>query len=304
MRAWLALASTVALAGCAAHPQVVTIDRRAAVQPIPTVVAPPPPVAPIEDVVTAVDLVTVRAHPEGARVVLGLDGTRELHALALDPAEFDAARDGDWMIVARHDRRDLETITIGYHVADERFDRAIRAHDAFPLATRGFRAWRVSIEGSERVVLRGAHVVAMADAARAEDVARDLAQHPPSPRFEPNEALHSVVARPWEWMRAVPRDVVALRASVVSRPKDGGTDVDMRFECPDEGAARTDAQALRDFVHEKNSFAVRLLTHGILNHATITTEGHDARVRIDATHEQVAAIVMLAAQSAGARLPP
>ncbi len=288
---WILLALSCACGGSAqGHPAaepVATLTLPAPPPPTP----PPPPRARYEhlqgDNFLTVSFAEARKHPEGARVDAVIRGAPAWRAFST----IDPVRDLDWLV--QHD----EDMLVQHAVPDAQVDAAIAAvAQPLQVGAPGVKAWRGVINGQDTVFLRAKpHVVRIALAENAETAARDLvAQVWPAPSFHTNEAARVRMVHPAATIPKLPRDISELRAWVDSRLADAGADVYVEADCPDAAAARADADAISELVRQQNSFAVRLVTAGLLDHVEVTTVDAQVHLHASASQQQLDTLISLA----------
>ena len=300
--AWLACtcacggsSETVAEPAAPTPPPTVTATAAAPAPPVVAshAVAPVEPLAAGDDAVLAVDFVEARNHPEA----VDLDATiRSAPAWRVFPA-IDPMRDLDWMIQQGND------LLVHHAVADAQVDAAIAAI-AKPesLGVAGVVAWRGVVNGADVVFLRAQpRVIRITPASTARSVAVDLVAKPPrAPAFAPSEAARVLVPHPGRRISGVPDDVTEARVAVESHANDSSADIWVEADCPDATAARTDAARVAELIQEKNNFAVRLVTAGLLNSAEVHAAGRHVNLHLKATSQQIQSVLALVrAQSGG-----
>ena len=75
-------------------------------------------------------------------------------------------------------------------------------------------------------------------------------------------------------------------------------------DCTDEAGATDSADALNNLIKQQNSVVVRLATRGLLNNANVVAEGKQIKLHVQATQEQLEAVLNAVAASLGATVPP
>jgi len=279
------------------------VEPPAPVTPLPTasVATPEPPPArpePVEqhyeasDVTVAVSFVVARKHPASARVDAVVRGAPAWRALAA----VDPLRDLDWL--TKHD----DDIVVAHNASDAAMDAAI-ANVAQPtkLTAPGVKAWRGVVNGQDTIFLRAQPGIVRADDARnAERDARDLVARPPSaPPFGANEAIRARITAPGSTFAFVPRDVSEMRVSITANAADGSAEIDAEADSANEATARDDATEIDAAIARANSFPVRLMTAGLLNHVDVRAAGTHVRIHTHATPQQIDALATLAATRFG-----
>jgi hypothetical protein len=261
---------------------------------LPTAAPPPPPPPPrmvntsqSSETMITVDFAEVRRHPEASRVDTML---RYAPAWRAFPS-IDPVRDLDWLV------QNGDDMIVAHVTPDTGVDAAIAAvAQPITLATGGVKAWRGVVNGFDTVFLRAEpHVVRIVRAAHAEMAARDLLAHPPSrPTFHAGEAARVRKIHPAAEMREIPEDISEMRAWVDSTPADSGADLEAEADCPDAAAAQNDAMILATLVRNKNTFAVRMMSGGLLNTVQVWPVGDHVRLHAHATAQQIESVMSLA----------
>jgi hypothetical protein len=240
-----------------------------------------------------VNFVEMRKHPASAKLVTVMRGDPAWKAFST----IDPVRDLDWMI-----RRE-DDMVVHYAITDEAVAKAIeRVASPYDIHVNGVRAWKGHVTYGETVFLRTApNLVVIVPSEHADRAARDLAAHAPAaPAFHANEVMRIRAVAPARRFTGVPEDMSEARIWIDSRATDGGADVYGEGDCPNADAAKTDAAALASFVREKNSFAVRLITAGLLNHVEVTPSGNQVKMHVDASAAQIEAVMNAVASQYGA----
>src|SRR6185312_16232939 len=152
----------------------------------------------------------------------------------------------------------------------------------------GLKAWRGTVNGADVVFLRAQpNVVRITPAEHADIAARDLLAHPPpAPTFHANEAVRMRVPDPSRRVAGLPDDISEARVWIDSRPADAGADIYGEADCPDAAAAA--------LVQSKNSFAVRLVTAGLLNSVEVKPVDRRVMLHVSANQQQIEALLNLA----------
>jgi len=101
-----------------------------------------------------------------------------------------------------------------------------------------------------------------------------------------------------------PHDISEARVWVDSRATDAGADVYVEADCPDAASAQADADAITKLIKHKNSFAVRVMTAGLLNNVEVTTVEAQVRLHVRASQQQIDSIIALASSTYGASSGP
>jgi len=287
-----AAAFFVCACACGGAPEPV-VAQEPAPAPLPTVsVIAPEPTPPVAHrarggaPTVVVSFAEIRKHPEGPRVDAAIRGAPAWRAFpGIDPV-----RDLDWMTEQEND------MLVRHDVPDTQVDAAI-ASIAQPMSLgAGLKAWRGTVNGADVVFLRAQpNVVRITPAEHADIAARDLLAHPPpAPTFHANEAVRMRVPDPSRRVAGLPDDISEARVWIDSRPADAGADIYGEADCPDAAAAQRDAAAIAALVQSKNSFAVRLVTAGLLNSVEVKPVDRRVMLHVSANQQQIEALLNLA----------
>ena len=269
--------------------------------PPPPPQPPPPPRATYDDLrgdnTLIVSFVEARKHAEATRVDGAIRGAPAWRAFAT----IDPVRDLDWMV--QHD----DDMLVQHAVPDARVDAAIAAvAQPIQVGTAGVKAWRGVVNGQDTVFLRAKpQMVRIVRAEDAESAARELVAHAPTaPVFHANEALRLRMLHPAATVRQLPRDISEARVWIDSRVADSGADVYVEGDCPDVASAQADAAELVALIRDQNSFAVRLMTAGLLNNVEVTAVGKQVHLHVSASQQQLEALIGLASSMYGSTNAP
>jgi hypothetical protein len=94
-----------------------------------------------------------------------------------------------------------------------------------------------------------------------------------------------------------------IRLWIVPRT-DGGADVYAEGDCTDEAAATDSADRLTELIKRQNSIGVKFATRGLLNKAVVIAEGSTIKLHVEATVEQLEAVLQLTAAALNAQIAP
>ncbi len=292
---WIVIACACACGG--AQDDIVYEPAAPQPQPLPTVsasarepVAPPPIAQVVErgDFTLVVSFDEARKHPEAPRVDAVLRGAPAWRAFPT----IDPVRDLEWLVQHNDD------IVVKHVAPDARVDMAIEAvAKPTTVGTPGVKAWRGVVNDYDTVFLRAQpQVVRIVRAVHAEDAARDLAAHAPTPpAFHTNEALRVRSVHPSASLHDLPSDISEARAWIDSRIADSGADVYVEADCPDVAAARADAAVIASLIRRKNSFPVRIVTAGLFNNVEVTVVDKQVHIHVRATQQQLESLITFAA---------
>jgi len=269
------------------------------------------------NVTILVNFVELRKHPDAARLGMVLGGIPQWRAFmsnAQGSAMLDPMRDADWMIIMGPSLLDTknDAVFIHYSTPDATVDKVIDtvsrkyAHGGpFDVGVPGVKAWKAFADNGERAFLRPRpHVAVIVPSSHARQFAAVLARNPVTPRVRPGEAFSLRALRPGGSISVIPQDISELRMWIVPRPSDGGGDLYVEGDCPSDAAATTDAESLRNLIQQKNSFGVKLLTAGFLNHVDVTASNKMVHLHVSGTQQQIEALLAIAAGMVHVTLPP
>lgn len=264
-----------------------------------------------------VNFAELRKHPDSVRLGLVLGGIPQWRAFMSDSQGaplLDPMRDADWMIIMGPSLIDTQNdaVFIHYSTPDAQVDKVIDTvsrHYAkggpIDLGVHGVKAWKAFADKGERVFLRPhPHIAVIVPSDHAQQFARVLAHNPIMPHVHAGEAMSLRALRPGGSISVLPQDISELRMWISPRAGDGGGDLYMEGDCPNDAAALADAETIKTLIKQKNSFGVRLLTAGFFNNVVVTTVQNQIHLHISATQEQIEALLALAAGLVHVTLPP
>jgi hypothetical protein len=291
-------AALVASSGATATPS------RGRAVPSPQAVAPrataptPSPVESTEAVSVWVHAAALREHAAMARflpLLLAIDAVRN------EDVPIDPSRDVEWVLVRGPSllRLERDWTVVRYknpdRAVDEALARAVKAKHATPFRTGvpNVRGFALTPARGGYVVLRPAKQTLVAVSPdRAREVAASLARSPAAFSGAPDRLLEAKVRNPRQQLPFMPEALSELRVTVTSTPE-GGALLVGEGETPGHEAACNAADALRAWVMQTNTLAVRLLTRGLLSRVDVVTDGAKVRIRVPATREQIEALAVL-----------
>jgi len=165
------------------------------------------------------------------------------------------------------------------------------------------KGWKGFADKGERVFIRPRpHIAVVVPAAKAQAFARVLATNPVTPHVRAGEAFSLRALRPGGSINVIPADISEMRMWIVPRASDGGGDLYAEGDCPNDAAATTDAETLKNLIQQKNSFGVRLLTAGFLNKVDVTASNSQVHLHINGTQAQIEALLHIAGGMVGVTL--
>jgi len=255
----------------------------------------------------AIDAEVIRKHPVGAKMGYLLRGIPQweefMHGTPIDPV-----KDVDWILISGNSLMHTEndSVVLHYSAPDAKVDQAVRIvaqrygrGGALDAGVPGVRANVTYADRSERVLLQpGSHVLAIVPPRMASPIARQLAGRRISPPLRPGEALFWKFVGPHRMLSDLPESIIEMRLRVVPRP-DGSADVYAEGDTKDESAAAAAAKDVAHFIRRHDDPITSLLTHGILAHVEVTTEGKRVEAHLTASLDQISNLVALAGDLIG-----
>lgn len=263
------------------------------------------------NITITVNFGVVRTHPLGPRVqpiILAIPEWKQFMA----NTNVDPYRDWDWMTVFGPSLLDTskDVVIIHYAVTDAEMEKA-----ALALSTRdskggpadvgvaGVKAWRTSVAGSERALIRGqSHCLLMVPWTHAKQFATMAKTTPCVLKSNPGEAGRARFHWPGGSIAIFPPQITELRMWLIPRNSDSGGDLYMEGDTADPATATQAADDLRKNVANVNSLVVRLATGSVLSGIDIKSDGNLVKIHLPGSKEQIEAIIGIAAARVG--VPP
>lgn len=264
-----------------------------------------------------VNVAVIRQNPVGARMGPLLSGIPQwADFMKGSQTAVDPIRDTDWILIYGPSliHTDRDAVIVHYSISDSVVDTAVDSiasrYDkggAFDAGVPGVKASLGHADNAERVFLRGAPktlVIVPKDKAKAFAL---LAKAGISKKVQPGEAVRLIVKDPWKQI-SIPglkfsNSLKELRLWVVPKP-DGSADVFVEGDCTDEAAAADVADALTDLVKKQNAMGVRIVTRGLLNNAKFTADGTRVKSQLNASQEQLEALLQGVGAVMGVQVAP
>jgi hypothetical protein len=103
-------------------------------------------------------------------------------------------------------------------------------------------------------------------------------------------------------MPEIPESVTEMRLRVVPR-SDGGADVFIDGDTKDSDAALEAADVVRRVFRRHDDAITSLITHGLLDHVDVTTEGNVVKSHLVATRDQIQTLIALVGSFLGVEPP-
>jgi hypothetical protein len=252
----------------------------------------------------------IRGNPVGARVAYLLHGIPQWEEF-MNGTDIDPVRDADWVAITGpsliHTARDV--VLIRYAASDAAVDRAVAivAHKydrggRFDTGVPGVKATLAHADRAERVLLRAqSHVLAVVPPDRAGKVARQLVGSRLPAQPHPGEAVHLRLTNPHHPMPEIPESITEMRLRVVPR-SDDGADVFIEGDTKDPASASGASGDVRAMFRRHNDAITSLITHGLLDHVEVSSDGPKVLVHDVVTRDQIETLTSLVEGLLG--LPP
>jgi len=270
-----------------------------------------------QNVVLGVNTAVIRKNPVGARMGPVLQQIPQWKDfLKGSQALVDPIRDTDWILIYGPSLRHTDrcAVLVHYNVSDSAVDSAVdaiaKSYDkggAFDAGVPGVKASIGYADQAQRVFVRPqSKLLVIVPPSHAKEAALTYkSQTVRGPA--PNEAMRLVVHNPSKQI-FIPGlkfqdSLTELRLWIIPRA-DGGADVHAEGDCADESGATDSADALNNLIKQQNSIGVRIATRGLLNNATVVPEGKQIKLHVQASQEQLEAVLNAVAAFLGANVPP
>jgi hypothetical protein len=277
------------------------------------------------NVVLGVNVETIRSHPVGSRigpVLQALPQWRDfLKGSQASPggtsAPIDPIRDTDWILIYGPSliHTDRDAVLVHYNAKDSAIDETIagisKGYDKggpFDAGVPGVKSSLGFADNGQRVFLRPqSRLLVIVPPSHAHEAAATFKKQ--TPKGPPKgEAMRLIVKKPSNQISIrglkFAESLTEIRLWIVPRNKDGGADVYGEGDCTDETAAADSADALTKVLQNINGIGVRIATRGLLNNARVVPEGKKITLHVDASQEQLEAILQLIAAQLNVNLPP
>ncbi len=265
-------------------------------------------------VIVTINMAVIRTHPVGSRIGPLFEAIPQWDDFLVGTG-IDALRDTDWVSINGpsliHSEKDV--ILVHYSASDAVVDRALDAigHKSgngrpYDAGVAGMKSILGHADRADRVFMRPqAHVVAIVPPYYAATAAKTLA-HATIPRApkRPTEAFRLTLQHPHGPMPAIPESVTELRLWIVPNNSSGGADIYGEGDTASPEACRDAVHVLQAVVRDQNSFAVKLVTHGLLDGVELTADGPTVRLHAPVVREQLEVILAFAAGRLGVDIAP
>ncbi len=270
-----------------------------------------------QNVVLGVNTAVIRKNPVGARMGPLLQQIPQWKDfLKGSQTLVDPIQQTDWILIYGPSLKNTDrcAVLVRYNVSDQAVDQAVdgiaktyEKGGPYDAGVPGVKASIGYADRGERIFLRPqSKLLVIVPPAHAKEAAATYkTQAPRGP--SPNEAMRLVVRNPSKQIAIrglkFQDALTELRLWIIPRA-DGGADVYADGDCTDEAAAQDSADALNDLIKQQNSIGVRIATRGLLNNANVVAEGKQIKLHVQATQEQLEAVLNAAAALMGANIPP
>lgn len=270
------------------------------------------------NVTLLVNVSVIRQNPVGARMGPLLQGIPQwADFMKGSQSAVDPIRDTDWILIYGPSliHTDRDAVFVHYSISDDVVDHAVESiakrYDkggAFDAGVPGVKASLGHADNAERVFLRGQpHVLVIVPKDKAGDFAKLSKRATINPRVRPGEAMRLTVKDPWKQI-SIPglkfsNSLKELRLWIVPRA-DGSADVFVEGDCTDEEAAVDVADALTDLIKRQNVIGVKIVTRGLLNNAKVTADGTHIKSQLNASQEQLEALLQGMSAVLGVQVQP
>jgi hypothetical protein len=268
----------------------------------------------VQNVVLTVNMAVIRTHPEGKRLGPLISAVPQWEDF-IQGTKVDPLRDIDWVSIngpaLLHTEKDV--ILVHYAVPDAVVDQAIVAlgkkhgHGGpADVGVPGVKAVHGYADRAPRIFLRPQpHVLAVVPDDYAKTAAKILSKASvPAALKRPAEAMRLTLVHPHGPMPGIPESVTELRLWIVPRNADGGADVYGEGDTASGSAAAEATMVIARLVQDQNSFAVQLLTHGILNGVELRADGPTVKLHLSASREQIEVILAFVGGRLGVPMAP
>jgi hypothetical protein len=271
----------------------------------------------VQNVVLGVNVALIRKHPVGARmgpILQAIPQWRDFLKGAQSPV--DPIRDTDWILIYGPSliHTDKDAVLVRYNVGDDAVDTTIasiaKTYDKggpFDAGVPGVRGSLGYADNAQRVFLRPqSKLLVIVPPSHAHEAAMTFRKQ--IPRGPPaTEAMRLIVHHPSNQI-SIPglkfsQSLTELRFWIMPRP-DGGADIYGEGDCTDVAAAIDSADRLTDLLKRQNSLGVRFATRGLLNNVAVVADGHQIKLHVLASPEQLEAVLQLAAAALNAQVAP
>lgn len=270
-----------------------------------------------QNIVLGVNVAVIRKHPVGARMGPVLQAIPQWKDfLKGSQAPVDPIRDTDWILIYGPSliHTDRDAVLVKYNVSDEAVDQTVAAiassYDKggpFDAGVPGVKASLGHADNAQRVFLRPqSKLLVIVPPSHANEAARTYKTAKPRGP-SPTEAMRLIVRNPSNQI-AIPglkfsNSLTEIRLWIIPRA-DGAANVYAEGDCTDEAAAVDSADRLTELIRRQNSLGVKFATRGLLNKAVVVAEGKKITLHVEASPDQLEAVLQLVAAAVNAQVAP
>lgn len=250
-------------------------------------------------VMLVVNAEVIRQNPEGARMGFLLRGIKQWNDF-MSGTDIDPLRDADWLMISGPSlvNTSRDVVLIHYSAPDAKIERAMdqvarnyTKGGPYDAGVPGTKAVTSYADDAERVVMRPRpHVLAVVPPSVAQKVAHQLAHASVPAHIRKGEAMYLRVWDPHHPMPEIPQTITEARMRIVPR-EDDGADIFIEGDTKDASSAAQAAEDVKGIVARHDDMLTSLVTHGLLDHVEVTSEGPMVKAHVVASREQIAAIV-------------
>jgi hypothetical protein len=260
-------------------------------------------------VMLIVNAEVIRTNPVGAKMGFLLRGIPQWDEF-MNGTDIDPVRDTDWVMISGpslvNTGRDI--VTIHYAASDATVDKAVevvsKKYDKggpYDAGVPGMKATLAHADRFERVLLRPqSHVLAVVPTGVANRVAKQLSVSKVPAHIRPGEAVYLRLVNPHHPMPEIPATITEMRLRVVPR-SDQGADVFLDGDTKDAQAAIDAADEVKAIVKRHDDWITASLTHGLLDHVEVTTDGPLVKAHLVASRDQIETLVALVGDFLGVK---
>jgi hypothetical protein len=271
----------------------------------------------VQNIVLGVNVALIRKHPVGSRmgpILQQIPQWKDFMKGA--PSPIEPIHDTEWILIYGPSliHTDRDAVLVRYNLSDETVDATVAAiaktYDKggpFDAGVPGVKGSLGYADQASRVFLRPqSKLLVIVPPSHAHEAALTFRKQ--TPRGPPaKEAMRLIVKNPANQV-AIPglkfsNAMSELRLWIIPRD-DGGADVYVEGDCADEAAAIDSAEHLNDLLKRQNSIGVKFATRGLLNKATVLAEGTKITLHVDASVEQLEAVLQLVGAAFNAPIAP
>jgi len=253
-------------------------------------------------VVLLVNAAEIKKHPIGSQMGPLLSSIPQWDDFIAGTG-VDPINQTDWVLISGPGLVDTsnDVIIVRYSAPDAVVDKAIdvvaKKYDRggpFDAGVPGVRAALGHADRAPRVFLRPqSHLLAVVPVHYANTAAKILVRSKVSPNVRPGEAMRLTLKRPYQPFPQIPKTVSELRLWVLPHA-DGSAEVLAEGDCATDADAKEAADAINKVVMSyRTNFWVATFTKGLLNSLDVKSSGKLVTLHLDASQDQIEAILSL-----------